>query len=79
MLYLTGFAQKYAYVDTDFILGKLPAYVAAQDQLDKLSQKYQKELETLHTELDQIYKDYQAEVVLLSAGYEEKERRTDCQ
>ena len=68
----SGFAQKYAYVDTDFILGKLPAYVAAQEQLDKLSQKYQKELETLHAELDQIYKDYQAEVVLLSQDLKKK-------
>lgn len=68
----TSFAQKYAYVDTDFILGKLPAYVAAQEQLDKLSQKYQKELETLHSELDQIYKDYQAEVVLLSHDMKKK-------
>jgi outer membrane protein len=68
----TTLAQKYAYVDTDFILGKLPAYVAAQEQLDKLSQKYQKELETLHSELDQIYKDYQAEVVLLSQDMKKK-------
>jgi outer membrane protein len=68
----TSFAQKYAYVDTDFILGKLPAYIAAQEQLDKLSQKYQKELETLHSELDQIYKDYQGEVVLLSQDLKKK-------
>ena len=68
----TSFAQKYAYVDTDYILGKLPAYTAAQDQLDKLSQKYQKELETLHSELDKIYKDYQAEVVLLSQDMKKK-------
>jgi outer membrane protein len=70
--FATSFAQKYAYVDTDFILGKLPAYVAAQEQLDKLSQKFQKELETLHSELDQIYKDYQAEVVLLSQDMKKK-------
>lgn len=67
-----GFAQKYAYVDTDFILGKLPSYVAAQEQLDKLSQKYQKELETLHAELDQIFKNFQAEVVLLSQDMKKK-------
>lgn len=67
-----SFAQKYAYVDTDYILGILPSYVAAQEQLDKLSQKYQKELETLHAELDQIYKDYQGEVVLLSQDMKRK-------
>ncbi len=68
----SGFAQKYAYVDTDVILSKLPAYVAAQEQLDKMSEKYQKELETLHNELDLIYKDYQAEVVLLSQDLKKK-------
>jgi outer membrane protein len=70
--FTTSFAQKYAYVDTDVILGKLPAYIAAQEQIDKLSQKYQKELETLHSELDQIYKDFQAEVVLLSQDMKKK-------
>ncbi|HWR99700.1 MAG TPA: OmpH family outer membrane protein [Prolixibacteraceae bacterium] len=72
MCITSSFAQKYAYVDTDYILGKLPAYVAAQEQLDKISEKYQKELETLHNELDQIYKDFQAEVVLLSNDLKRK-------
>ena len=67
-----GFAQKYAYVDTQYILGAIPSYKAAQDQLDKISQQYQKELETLHTELDKIYKDFQAEVVLLSDDMKKK-------
>jgi outer membrane protein len=70
--FTAGFAQEYAYVDTDFILGKLPSYIAAQEQLDKLSQKYQKELETLHAELDQIFKNFQAEVVLLSQDMKKK-------
>ncbi|MCE1199825.1 MAG: OmpH family outer membrane protein [Marinilabiliales bacterium] len=69
---LSGSAQKYAFVDTDYILGKLPSYVAAQEQLDKLSQKYQKELETLHAELDQSFKDFQSEVVLLSQDMKRK-------
>ena len=41
-------AQKYAFVDTEYILGNIPAYKAAQEQLDQVSQQYQKELETLH-------------------------------
>ena len=67
-----GFAQKYAYVDTQYILGNIPSYKAAQEQLDKVSQQYQKELETLHAELDKIYKDFQAEVVLLSDDMKRK-------
>ncbi len=70
-----GFAQKYAYVDTEYILGNIPSYKAAQDQLEKFSQQYQKELETLHAELDKMYKDFQSEVVLLSEDM--KRRRED--
>jgi len=70
-----GFAQKYAYVDTEYILGNIPSYKAAQEQLDKISQQYQKELETLHAELDKMYKDFQSEVVLLSDDM--KRRRED--
>lgn len=67
-----GFAQKYAYVDTQYILGNIPSYKSAQDQLEKFSQQYQKELETLHAELDKMYKDFQAEVVLLSDDMKRK-------
>ncbi len=67
-----SFAQKYAYVDTEYILGNIPSYKAAQEQLDKVSQQYQKELETLHAELDKMYKDFQAEVVLLSNDMKRK-------
>ena len=67
-----GFAQKYAYVDTQYILGNIPSYKAAQEQLDKVSQQYQKELETIHAELDKMYKDFQAEAVLLSNDMKRK-------
>jgi len=67
-----GFAQKYAYVDTQYILGNIPSFKAAQDQLEKISQQYQKELETLHSELDKMYKDFQSEVVLLSDDMKRK-------
>jgi outer membrane protein len=70
-----GYAQKYAFVDTEYILGNIPSYKAAQEQLDKLSQQYQKELETLHAELDKMYKDFQSEAVLLSDDM--KRRRED--
>ena len=68
----SGFAQKYAYVDTQYILGNIPSFKSAQDQLEKISQQYQKELETLHAELDKMYKDFQSEVVLLSDDMKRK-------
>jgi len=65
-------AQKYAFVDTEYILENIPAYTAAQEQLDQISQQYQKELETMHAELEKMYSDYQSEAVLLSDDMKRK-------
>ncbi|MBU2650837.1 MAG: OmpH family outer membrane protein [Bacteroidetes bacterium] len=59
------FAQKYAYVDTDYILSNIPEYSDAQDILDEFAIKWQKEIEEKFAEIDQLYKAYQAEAVLL--------------
>ncbi|MFV0365409.1 MAG: OmpH family outer membrane protein [Mangrovibacterium sp.] len=67
-----SYAQKYAYVDTDYILDNIPAYAAAQSQLDKISQQYQKELEGMHSEIDKMYQGYQSESVLLSEDMRRK-------
>ncbi len=64
--------QKYAFVDTEYILNNIPAYKAAKEQLDKISQEWQKEIETKYAEIDQMYKDYQAERVLLSEDMRKK-------
>jgi outer membrane protein len=65
-------AQKMAFVDTEYILENIPAYTAAQNQLDQLSSQYQKELESIHADIEQMYKDYQAESVLLSDDMKRK-------
>lgn len=59
-------AQKYAFVDTEYILNNIPNYKAAQDQLDKTSQEWQKEIESKYAEIEKMYRDYQAERVLLA-------------
>ncbi len=61
-----SFGQKFAFVDTDYILGRIPAYEAAQNQLDKLSGDWQKEVEAGMAEVEKLYKNYQAERVLLT-------------
>jgi outer membrane protein len=71
----TTFAQKFAFVDSEYILDNIPAYKAAQQQLDQLSAQYQKELESMHAEIEQMYKDFQSESVLLSD--EMKRKRED--
>jgi outer membrane protein len=72
MLSLSSVAQKYAYVDTEYILENIPAYQAAQEQLDQLSVQYQKELETIQGELEKMYNDFRAESVLLSDDMKRK-------
>jgi outer membrane protein len=59
-------AQRYAIVDTRYILDKMPDYKDAQKKLDQISEQWQKEIETKQAELDKMYKDFDAEQVMLS-------------
>jgi len=61
-----SFAQRFAYVDTEYILKNIPAYQAAQDQLDNQAVEWQKEIEEIYAKIDKMYKDFQAEKVLLT-------------
>ena len=65
-------AQKFAFVDTEYILNNIPAYKSAQSQLDKLSTDWQKEIETQYAEVEKLYKNYQAERVMLSDDMRKK-------
>jgi len=59
-------AQKFAFVDTEYILDRIPSYKAAQDQIDKLSGEYETEIEAKYQEVEKLYKSYQNEKVLLT-------------
>jgi outer membrane protein len=59
-------AQKYAFVDSEYILERIPSYKAAQDQLDKLATDWQEEIEGMYETVEKMYKDFQSEKVLLS-------------
>lgn len=63
---LSVFAQKYAFVDSEYILSNIPTYASAQEQLDQLSVQYQKEIEDIYADIDKMYKEFQAEKVLLT-------------
>jgi outer membrane protein len=58
-------SQKYAYVDTQYILDNIPEFQDAQDELDEISKKWQKEIETSYDQVSEMYQKYQAESVLL--------------
>ncbi|MDR2126003.1 MAG: OmpH family outer membrane protein [Prevotellaceae bacterium] len=72
MLSSLAFAQKYACVDTEYILGKIPNYKSAQEQVEKLSTQYQKEVEDGYRNVDEMYKAYQAEKALLTDAMKKK-------
>ena len=68
-----GHAQaRYAIVDTKYILDKLPEYKEAQKRLDQTSMQWQKEIDSKQADLDKMYKDYQAEQVMLSDTLKKK-------
>jgi len=59
-------AQRYAIIDTKYILDKMPEYAAAQKTLDEVAAGWQKEIDGLQQELDRMYKNFDAEQVMLS-------------
>lgn len=68
----SAIAQKFAYVDTEYILGQIPEYKQAQSELDKLSVQWQKEIEAKYAEIDKLYKNYQQEQILLTEDLRKK-------
>src|SRR6478672_6968165 len=68
-------AQRYAVIDTKYILDKMPEYKTAQKNLDDVAAGWQKEIDGMQQELDKMYKDFDAEQVMLSD--ELKKKRED--
>lgn len=69
---VAGAQQRYAVVDTKYILDKMPDYKEAQKQLDQTSMQWQKEIDDKQAVLDKMYKDYEAEQVMLSEDLRKK-------
>lgn len=65
-------AQKFGYVDSEFIMGKMPAYAQAQQELNTLSGNWQKDIEAQKKDLDKLYRNYQAEEVVLTEPMKKK-------
>jgi outer membrane protein len=67
-----GFSQKYAYIDSEYIMDNIPEYKDAQSEIDGLSKQWQKEIEQKFKEIDNLYKSFQAESVLLPEEIKKK-------
>jgi outer membrane protein len=68
-------AQRYAVIDSKYILAKLPEYTFAQQKLDQYSQQWQQEIERKQVILDKMNKDFDAEEIMLTD--ELKKKRED--
>jgi outer membrane protein len=66
------FAQKFGYVDTDYILKNIPEYQDAQNEIEDLSKTWQAEIEGKYAEVERMYKAYQADAVLLPEDLRQK-------
>lgn len=65
-------AQRYAIIDTRYILSKIPEYKTAELRLQQTSETWQKEIDAKQTALDKMYKDYEAEKIMLSNELQKK-------
>ncbi|MEO6167241.1 MAG: OmpH family outer membrane protein [Chitinophagales bacterium] len=70
-----AFAQKLAYVDTEYILKNIPEYKDAQKKMDDIAASWQKDIDTKYAEIDKLYKAYQAEQVLLTEEMKQQRQK----
>ena len=66
--------QRIAYVDSDYILENIPEYADAQEEINQLSKKWEKEITALFQEAQELDREYQAESVLLSEDQKRKKK-----
>ena len=65
-------AQKFGWVDSEFIMAKMPEYGKAQQELALLSDTWQKEIEAQQKDLDKLHRNYQNEEIVLTEAMKKK-------
>ena len=65
-------AQKFALINMDYVLRNLPDYEMANEQLNQVSQRWEKEIVALQKEAETMYKNYQADMVFLTQEQQSK-------
>lgn len=68
-------AQKFGYVDSEFILGKMPEYQKALSEIDKFADKWSKDIQDKYVEIEKLQKAYQAEEILLTEDMKRERQR----
>ena len=68
-------AQKFGYVDTEFVFGKMPEYQKALGEIDKFTDKWSKDIQDKYVEIEKLQKTYQAEEILLTEDMKRDRQR----
>jgi len=68
-------AQKFAYIDSQYVLDNIPEFAEAQAQLDEVSNQWQKEIDAKFADVDKMYKEFQAQAVLLPEDMKKKKEQ----
>ena len=69
-----GFTQKIAYIDSEYILKNIPEFTSSQEEINELSEKWEKEIQEEYLEIERLYQAYQTEKYLLP---EEKKKQME--
>ena len=77
LLFGTTFAnsQSYAYIDSDYIMSKIPEYVEAKDKLDKLAERWTKEIEDRYEAIKKKKNNFEREEILLPKKKKKSDRK----
>jgi outer membrane protein len=75
LLTSVSFAQKFAFVDSEYILDRIPSYKAAMQNIDEISKAYEEEIKAMYSEVEELSKNFQTESVLMSD--EQKTKKED--
>ncbi len=70
--WMCAWAQKFALVDMEYVLKNIPAYEMANEQLNQVSQRWQKEVDDLSKEAQTLYKNFQSDMVFLTDDQKKK-------
>jgi outer membrane protein len=75
LLSLSAFAQKFGYVDSEFILGKLPDYQRSQADIEAQAAKWEKEIAGMYAGIDKLQEAYRSEEILLTDQLKAERRK----
>lgn len=68
-------AQKFGYVDTEFVFSKMPEYQKALGEIDKFTDKWSKDIQDKYVEIEKLQRTYQAEEILLTEDMKRERQR----